>query len=142
MKKRRTITVVLFLAFTSLIFYTLYSCNKANVTEKKKGYWELMILDGKADIDVGNCLAAADIDGDGKQEMFIGGDGGLVWYRPDTFEKGVIAKGNFHVGLVLEDVDGCGRPEVFVGEESSKPETWMLLTEDLTIYSLLIWMVI
>ncbi|MDD5673773.1 MAG: VCBS repeat-containing protein [Chitinivibrionales bacterium] len=95
---------------------------------KGKWCWELMILDGKADTDGLDSLAAADIDGDGKQEMIMGGNGGLVWYRPATFEKGLIAGGlvQFHVGIALDDVDGCGKPEVFVGEDPGKKDAWML----------------
>lgn len=126
MKNRNIISIVLLMTVAGLIFFAFSSCKRGTTTEKKKGYWELMILDGKADLINTGCLSAADIDGDGKGEMFIGGTGGLLWYRPDTFEKGVIAKGNFHVGMVMEDVDGCGQPELFVGEESSTPGTWML----------------
>ena len=65
-------------------------------------------------------LAVADIDGDGRIEMVTGGgsDGGkgaLLWYRPGTFERGLIAQGHFHVGVALEDLDGDGRLEIVCG---------------------------
>lgn len=91
----------------------------------KNGYWELMILDGKIDnfTDTG-CLATGDIDGDGRQELFIGGNGGLVWYRPETFEKGFIAERNYHVTIALEDVDCDGLLELFVGEDAGEGMRW------------------
>ena len=126
MKKRCTVTTATLIIIPLLILSAFSSCKQAKVTKQKKGYWELMILDGKADLTDTGCLNAADIDGDGNEEMFIGGNGALLWYRPATFEKGVIARGKFHVGMVMEDVDGCGLPELFVGEESNKPGTWMI----------------
>ena len=45
----------------------------------------------------------------------VEGKGRLLWYRPATFERGVIADVQPHVGVVLEDVDGDGVREVVVG---------------------------
>lgn len=72
--------------------------------------------------------AVGDIDGDGKQEVVIGGMGGLLWYRPSTFEKGLIAKGKYHCGVALLDIDGDGKVEVVAGRAvpGTNPEQWAL----------------
>lgn len=93
--------------------------------------WELLILD--ADPGVGSLvsLVTGDIDGDGHIEVFTGGTEGLLWYRPDTFEKGVIDQGAFHhVGLILADVDGDGQLELVSGRNaaaSGEPDAWELV---------------
>lgn len=57
--------------------------------------WKMTILDAYVPaMDLGN-LAAGDIDGDGNTEVVAGGNGILMWYRPATFEKGVIGEENF-----------------------------------------------
>ena len=49
--------------------------------------WELVVLDGAPPhITETGATAAADIDGDGKTELIVGGDGALLWYRPSTSE--------------------------------------------------------
>ena len=90
----------------------------------KAGRWELLLLD--ADPPVGpyqalGSLAVGDLDGDGHVEMVVGGDGALLWYRPRTYERGVIAEGQFGVGLAVEDVDGDGSLEVVAGEQAPVP---------------------
>jgi hypothetical protein len=81
--------------------------------------WELTILDADPGLaqDLGS-LAARDLDNDGHQEIVTGGNGALLWYRPVTGERGLIATGAFGVGLALEDVDGDGRLEVVTAEET------------------------
>lgn len=67
-----------------------------------------------------NSCRTADIDGDGRVELITGGsryrwvDGpsGLFWYRPSTFEWGIVDDEEYGVGLALEDIDGDGLPEV------------------------------
>jgi len=83
------------------------------------GNWELTILDAAPGLaqDLGS-LAAGDLDNDGYQEIVVGGSGALLWYRPLTCERGLIATGAFGVGLSLEDVDGDGRLEVVTAEET------------------------
>ena len=125
MKRTNANNVIMIIALTGFLFSVISSCSGGKETAKD-GNWELMILDGNTDFNSTGCLAAADIDGDGNEEMFIGGNGALVWYRPATFEKGVIAYGNYHVGMALEDVDGCGLPEIFVGEENPNTGKWMI----------------
>lgn len=94
----------------------------------KNRSWELIILDGLAPAKELGCLEAADIDGDGRMEIVVGGVGGLRWYRPATFETGAIAEGgHYHVGMALHDIDGDGLPELFMGEEASPgSERWMV----------------
>ncbi len=77
--------------------------------------WELLILDATPPAGSLGSLAAGDIDGDGRVEIVIGGSGALLWYRPDTFEHGLVAEGTFQVGLIVEDVDGDGRAEIVAG---------------------------
>jgi len=75
-------------------------------------FWDLLLLDGAPHVvDLGG-LAYGDVDGDGRAELIVGGTGGLLWYRPETFDRGRIAEGDFLVGLTVEDVDGDGVPEV------------------------------
>jgi len=80
--------------------------------------WDLMLLD-PAPPGVGetDSTAVGDIDGDGKPEIVIGGAGALLWYRPATFEKGLVARGHFHCGVALLDVDGDRIPEIIAGRQ-------------------------
>jgi len=89
--------------------------------------WELLILG--ADFSTDGCLTVGDIEGDGNEEIVTGGTGALLWYRPATFEKGIIAEIDPHVGVTLEDIDGDGILEVIVGhrtETGSSTEDWMI----------------
>ncbi len=97
----------------------------------KRTDWELVILDAcptETMQDIGG-TAVGDIDKDGKTEVIISGNGGLVWYRPSTGEKGVIARGVFGVGVALADVDGDGRLEVIATEKArsgASGEKWVI----------------
>ena len=79
--------------------------------------WQFVILDSVpphlTEI-AGNVVA--DMDGDGKTEVIVAGDGALLWYKPSAQEKGVIATGHFGVGVAAEDIDGDGRKEVVAGK--------------------------
>jgi hypothetical protein len=44
----------------------------------------------------------------------------MLWYRPATFEKGIVARGHFHCGVALLDVDGDGIKEIVAGREIEK----------------------
>jgi len=89
-------------------------------TAKPQHHWDLTILD--ADPESANLVSldVADLDNDGKLEVIVSGHSGnpddkdraLLWYRPDTFEQGVVAKGLFHVGLTAHDIDGDGNKEI------------------------------
>jgi len=82
------------------------------------GVWDLLILDADPpvrDYQGLSSLSVGDLDGDGEKEIVTGGDGALLWYRPATSERGVIARGKFGVGLALEDIDGDGTLEVVAG---------------------------
>lgn len=90
--------------------------------------WELLVLDGDPPVQQLGALAAGDVDGDGHVELLVGGRGGLLWYRPDTLERGVVAGGHVHVGLALEDIAGDGVLEAICGLEDPHQEgRWMLV---------------
>jgi FG-GAP-like repeat/FG-GAP repeat len=87
--------------------------------------WELVILDAAPPYSTETgATGAADIDGDGKTELIIGTDGALLWYRPSTSERGIVARGHFNVGLALEDIDRDGHKEIIVGKNFNG--TWAL----------------
>ena len=93
--------------------------------------WEYVILDAvPPDMTQTSGMAAADIDGDGKTEVIVIGTGSMVWYRPSTSEKGIVAHGSFGVGVALEDIDHDGRKEIITGKNvvaSGKgQEKWVL----------------
>ena len=96
--------------------------------ETTRGNWELTILDALPALSRGLCsLTAGDLDGDGNVEV-VTGSRALLWYRPRTFQRGVIAvareKSHFVVGLTLEDLDGDGIMEVVASEEDPHMLTW------------------
>ncbi len=79
--------------------------------------WELVILDAApAHAAETGGTGAADIDGDGKTEVIIAGNGALLWYRPSTSERGIVGGGYFNVGIALEDIDRDGHKEIIVGK--------------------------
>ena len=90
--------------------------------------WELVILDSVPphSTETG-CTAVADLDGDGKTEVVIAANGALLWYRPSSYEKGVIARGHFG-GAAIDDIDGDGRKEVVAARTGGRlqgfPEKW------------------
>lgn len=90
--------------------------------------WELTILDADPLAPTINfsSLAVGDLDHDGRLEVVVGGHGGLFWYRPATFERGIIARGDFTVGLALEDIDGDGRLEVVTAEGNAAITEWWI----------------
>ena len=93
--------------------------------------WEYVILDAvPPDMTQVSGMAAADIDGDGKTEVVIIGTGSVVWYRPSTSEKGIVANGSFGVGVALEDIDHDGHKEIVTGKNvvasAQSPERWVL----------------
>ena len=93
--------------------------------------WELVILDAVPPhlTEVGG-MAVGDVDGDGRTEVIVAGNGALLWYRPSTSEKGVIALGKYAVGVAIEDIDGDGRKEIVAGKivpgSAPTPEKWLL----------------
>ncbi len=89
--------------------------------------WNLLILDALPPVDNLGALAVGDADGDGHAEMFVAGEGGLLWYRPDTFEKGIIDDGKYHVGLVLEDMDGDGKMEIITERFDPAADRWTIV---------------
>ena len=107
-------------------------CEVPSVTPPSGGSdsWEFVILDACPWDGLTEGCAAADIDGDGKTEVVIPGEGGIVWYRPSTSEKGVVVpRGHFGVGIALEDIDGDGRKEIIAGKQVNTTGTngqWVL----------------
>ena len=87
--------------------------------------WELVILDAAPahSTETGG-TGAADIDGDGKTELIIAANGALLWYRPSTSERGVVARGYFNVGMALHDTDHDGHKEIVIGKKLNG--TWAL----------------
>jgi hypothetical protein len=94
--------------------------------------WELLILDAAPRARSLDSLAIGDLDGDGRSEIVTGGQGALLWYRPASFDRGIIGEGHFQVGVALEDLDGDGRLEVVSGIEGepSPKLYWFKASED------------
>ncbi len=81
--------------------------------------WHYRILDADPGLQEASSLTVGDVDGDGRSEIITGGDGALIMYRAEPYERQVIAEGYFTVGLALADVDGDGFPEVYTGIKTS-----------------------
>jgi hypothetical protein len=82
------------------------------------GRWDLLVLDGDPPAGAWlDSLAVGDIDGDGQTEIVTGGENALLWHRPATRERGVIARGTFAVGIAVEDLDGDRVHEVVTGRK-------------------------
>jgi len=77
--------------------------------------WELTIVDGDPPGDRLQALTVADIDGDGKDEIVTGGHDVLLWYKPQTRDRGLIAEGRISCDVTTDDVDGDGALEVITG---------------------------
>lgn len=89
--------------------------------------WALEILDAAPDADMLVSLAVGDFDGDDHREVVTGGETGIVWYRPATYEQGVVdADARTMVGIEAEDVDGDGRDEVVASVYDDDAEGWRL----------------
>ncbi len=106
-------TIALIAVVLGLVFATLPGSHAAS--RAPKGTWDLLLLDENRISEL-SATAVGDLYGDGKTEIIIGGAKELMWYRPATFEKGVIARGHFHCAIAIDDIDGgrrqgnCGRP--------------------------------
>ena len=90
-------------------------------------HWNLLVLDAAPAAATLSSLVTGDIDGDGLQEVITAGEGGLLWYRPDTFERGVIDEGQYGVALITADVDGDGEPELVCSRLIPEPWNWQLV---------------
>jgi hypothetical protein len=97
--------------------------------DNRVGTWELTILDGNPPTKGLGCLTVGKLTEDGDVYIITGGKSALLWYRPDKFQRGIIAEVDPHVGVVMEDVDGDGVNEVIAGhriETGSTKEDWMI----------------
>lgn len=93
--------------------------------------WKLRIFhELPPSIKNGNCLAVGDLDGDGYNEIVVGGNGGLFWYKPDTAETAMISNINASCGLAIEDIDMDGVKELVVST-SERPIVWFKQGKDL-----------
>ena len=92
-----------------------------------KTRWDLLVLDAAPASETLSSLVTGDLDGDGHQEVVTGGGGGLLWYRPDTFEKEVIDEGQYGVALIAADVDGDGEQELVCSRLVPEPWNWQLV---------------
>ena len=90
-------------------------------------HWELLVLDAAPPADVLASLCVADVDGDSHQEILTAGEGALLWYRPDTFERGVIDEGQYGVGVITADIDGDGELEIVCSRLVPEPWNWQLV---------------
>lgn len=88
--------------------------------------WEYVVLDAAPPDGPTDGTAVGDIDGDGKTELIITGYGAILWYRPMSSEKGVVARGHSSVGVALEDIDGDGRKEIITGKGLKGNFKWSL----------------
>jgi hypothetical protein len=93
----------------------------------KSSNWEKLILSAGLPVKDLGCLAVGDIDADNHQELFVGGEGGLWWLRPDTYEQGLIDKGHFGVGLALTDLDGDGTLEIAAARWEGGENPWTIV---------------
>ena len=110
---------------------TLVGSSAAGLTAGGSDTWELVILDAvPSHITETGGTAADDIDGDGKTELIIIGNGAALWYRPSTGERGTVSRGTYGVGLALEDIDGDGRKEIITAknlrQSPDAPDVWAL----------------
>jgi hypothetical protein len=87
------------------------------------GFTRISVDPGNA----GDCKAIADIDGDGRPDLIVGGSM-LVWYQNPDWQKFVVATAakEFTTDCQARDVNGDGRPDIVTGDgEGSNNVVWM-----------------
>ncbi len=71
-----------------------------------------------SEVGIGYGLAAADVNGDGQQDILLADSRVIVWYENPTWKKHVIAEQlteKDHVCIAARDIDGDGKCEIAVG---------------------------
>ena len=113
-KPSRLLLAVMFTTLAACSDKPSYSTTAAMATAGSTPSFSRLLIDAA---NAGDCKAIADINGDGKPDLIVGG-AKLVWYRnPDwqKFDIGTAIK-EFTTDCQAKDMNGDGRPDVVTGD--------------------------